>query len=167
MTTERNKLIEKMYEDYRLILYKYALLILGNKSDAEDAVHQTFEIVCKKEEIPENPAAHSPWLRGILKNVLKHMARERNIKAKHITELTPEREKELATKESDIAADKFINYIKPDGVSDDDFEILKYKVLYGYSCEEIATRFSISTEACYKRIQRTKERLKKTLNQED
>ena len=34
MTPERRQRIEKMYVDHRLFLYKYALLILGNKSDA-------------------------------------------------------------------------------------------------------------------------------------
>lgn len=165
MTTEQREIIEKMYEEYRLYLYKYALLILGNKSDAEDAVHQTFEIVSKK-EVPIDSAAHPPWLRGILKNVLKHMARERQNREKHIQELTPEQEVSLVSADSTLAADKGAEFIKPAGVSNEEFEMLKYKVLYGYSCEEIARHFSISTEACYKKLQRVKEKLKKTLSQE-
>lgn len=166
MTTEQNKIVEQLYEDYRLYLYKYACMILGDKTDAEDAVHRTFEIVCEKNEIPDDPVSLPYWLRGILKNVLKHMARERNTALKHMIELTPDMEQSLSNMAGNELADYEINYIKPAEVSDEDFEMLKYKVLYGYSSEKIAQKFSLSKDACYKRIQRAKEKIRKNIRDE-
>ena len=163
MNTVQENFIARLYRDHYLLLYRYALAILRDREAAEDAVQQVFELTCQKaEELPEliNPRA---WLMGVLKNVLRNMERKRQTQARHLEELGPETEQLPGNR---AGPEENVDYMRPPQVSPEDFELFKAVTVYGYTCAEVARRYHISESACYKRIQRTRQKLKKAINSE-
>ncbi|MGF0095577.1 RNA polymerase sigma factor [Peptoniphilus sp. SGI.035] len=57
-----------LYNEYNLILYRTALLILGNKDDAEDVLQDTFLSIYKNINSLTNFNKLRPWVFSILKN---------------------------------------------------------------------------------------------------
>lgn len=57
-----------LYQDYYLVLYRTALLILGNKEDAEDVLQDTFVSIYKNAKTLSDFEKLSPWIFSILKN---------------------------------------------------------------------------------------------------
>lgn len=163
MNTVQENFIARLYRENYLLLYRYALSILGDREAAEDAAQQVFELVCQKaEELPDllNPRA---WLMGVLKNVLRNMERKRQTQARHVEALGPEAE-QLPSKQA--GPEENLDYMRPPQVSREDFALFKAVTVDGYTCAEAARLFHISEDACYKRIQRTRQKLKKTINSE-
>ena len=163
MTTVHENLIARLYRENYLLLYRYALSVMREREAAEDAVQRVFELACEKaDELPEliNPRA---WLIGVLKNVLRNMERKRQTRERRQEELGPEA-KELRSERA--GPEENVDYMRPAQVSQEDFELFKYVHVHGFTCAEASKRFGISEAACYKRIQRTREKLKKYINSE-
>lgn len=163
MTTVHENLIARLYRENYLILYRYALSVTREREAAEDAVQKVFELACEKaDELLQllNPRA---WLIGVLKNVLRNMERRQQVQARYTEEQGPETEKLPSER---AGPGENVDYMRPTQVSREDFELFKYVHVYGYTCAEAAERFGISEAACYKRIQRTKAKLKKYINSE-
>lgn len=57
-----------LYQEYYLVLYRTALLILGNKEDAEDVLQDTFVSIYKNAKTLSDFEKLSPWIFSILKN---------------------------------------------------------------------------------------------------
>lgn len=57
-----------LYQDHYLILYRTALLILGNKEDAEDALQESFIAIYKNIASLSDYNKLKPWIFSILKN---------------------------------------------------------------------------------------------------
>ena len=57
-----------LYQDYYLVLYRTALLILGNKEDAEDVLQDTFVSIYKNAKTLSDFEKLRPWIFSILKN---------------------------------------------------------------------------------------------------
>lgn len=57
-----------LYEEYYLVLFRTALLILGNKEDAEDVLQDTFVSIYKNANTLSDFEKLRPWIFSILKN---------------------------------------------------------------------------------------------------
>ncbi|WP_083635533.1 RNA polymerase sigma factor [Peptoniphilus porci] len=57
-----------LYKEYNLILYRTALLLLGNKDDAEDVLQDTFLSIYKNINSLKDFNKLKPWIFSILKN---------------------------------------------------------------------------------------------------
>ncbi len=57
-----------LYQEYYLVLYRTALLILGRKEDAEDVLQDTFVSIYKNAKSLSDFEKLRPWVFSILKN---------------------------------------------------------------------------------------------------
>ena len=160
MTPDNERLFDELYLANYKRLARLAFTILGSWEAAEDAVQRAFEVVCQKEDELAGIKDYRAWLTTILKNVLLVMERSQQTYRYHNKELTEEIEN---SPNYGINPEYSVEYIRPNSVSKEDFEIFKYVQIYGFSCEEVASMFGISKAACYKRTQRTRGKLKKAL----
>lgn len=151
--------LENLYRKLFQRLFLSARTALQNECLAEEAVQDTFVIACKKIDKvadSENPAG---WLMNTLKNVISNMKRSRGSLYYYMTHM--------------VGFDRISNIGRPDEVNVDilyhgmvnaeNFSLLKYIVLGRYSYLEAAQRFGITVEACKKRVQRTKKKMRTEL----
>jgi RNA polymerase sigma factor (sigma-70 family) len=69
---------ERMYRRHVPSVYRYALAVLGNEADAEDAAQQTFLSAYRSWERGERPKRTHNWLITIAHNVCRQRFRERS-----------------------------------------------------------------------------------------
>lgn len=160
MTPEHNRKLGYFYEIYSKELIRFAYGRTNNWQSAEDLVQRTFEIACRKEEILDTDRNIKTWLLDILILEIKNHWRANNTRKKHFEELDPNKEYEHP--DSHAQFDN-VDYIKPAGISEEDFNIVKLMAVYGLSCAEAADCLQITEAACYKRYQRAKKKIKKLI----
>ena len=158
MTTEQSEMLGYLYDKYYKSLCRYAYSMLHDWQTAEDLVQHTFEVACKKigSVVPDTNLF--VWLKNILDFEIKNFWRALETRKKFFADINPE----IQYKHPD--SNKYfssIDYIKPKNFPDEDFYIIVYTAIYGFTCEEIAKPLGISKEACFKRLQRAKKRLRK------
>lgn len=75
-----------LYEEYHLMLYKTALLILGNVHDAEDVCQETFVSIYMNINSLKEVDKLKPWMFSILKNSAykKYKNKKREFPDEHI-----------------------------------------------------------------------------------
>lgn len=132
----------------RALEYQHAL--------AEEAVQDTFKICWIK--IDEVTASENPqgWLLETLKNVIRNIRRSQARFANLLLALNKSFSAVELTAEDEIALD--MTYGDLNG--NPDYQLLKEFVLEHRSIKELAQERKITVDACKKRIQRVKERLK-------
>lgn len=157
MNSFQEKLFELLYTSYYDSLRKYACSILGDWYLAEDAVQKTFEIALEKAGQVVDVERPLGWLIGIMKNVLRNMLRERSKSERLFNELS----RLEGHRPAFVEMQGSLYHWRPWDVSEEDFEIFLQVSLYGYTYEETAKLRGISRWACYKRVERTKKKLKK------
>lgn len=153
------RLIEQLYRAHYQRLYLYARALLQNAHLAEEAVQDTFHIACGRvEELQrsENPAG---WLMVTEKNVIRNMERSRSSLYSAMKRELPYENAALGAKSDEISVDVLYGGI----LTEEDFLLLKRIVLDGWTYLEAAQELSITVEACRKRVQRSKEKLRKKL----
>ena len=69
---------ERMYRRHVSAVYRYALAVIGNQADAEDATQQTFLSAYRAWERGERPRRAHNWLITIAHNVCRQRFRERS-----------------------------------------------------------------------------------------
>ncbi|MDP4094921.1 MAG: sigma-70 family RNA polymerase sigma factor [Bacillota bacterium] len=149
--------LEYMYDKYGNMLFRLCLVILSNKSDAEDAIQETFLKYIKKQPVFNMPEHEKAWFIRVASNVCKDIQR---FKFRH-KEFNIE---ELADYQSDIEH----SYILEQLLSLPP----KYKVvihLYyveGYKVDEIAKITELSSSAVKMRLSRGRELLRIELEEE-
>ena len=148
--------IEQLYKKNISLLVNYANIVLSNNSLAEEAVQETFIIVCIKYSTLVDSPNPEGWIMNTLKNVCKNIQKSRNY---YLTKILP-----LSTdiqSNHNYDSTDFIELNVENIVSPEDFILLKKTILYGYSYKDLAKEINISLEACKKRVQRAKQRFRK------
>lgn len=158
MTPEQSEMLGYLYDKYYRSLYRYACTFFEDWQTAEDLVQHTFEVACKKIGSAEPDTNLFAWLKNILDYEIKNYWRALETRKKFFADLDPERQYKHPDSDKYFSS---IDYIKPKNISDEDFYIIVYTSIYGFTCEEIAKQLRISKEACFKRLQRAKKRLRK------
>jgi RNA polymerase sigma-70 factor (ECF subfamily) len=156
---QTRKFIDELYLDMFGKLYSYAMTVLRDESMAEEAVQETFRVVCiKPRELMEsrNPRG---YLVVTLKNVIRNMRAAKARYARYIVDAeSVDVENIEGGKNEEFYEDFYINIV---GI--EDYKLLKCMAIDGYTVGEIAQKLGITAGACYKRIERAKKKLKKYL----
>ena len=152
---EKDNLIvlEQYYREEFEDMVTFASHILESRTLAEVAVQDTFLIALNKiDRLAESPNAVG-WLYITLKNVIKHMQRNRQKQILRIVAL--EEIKEIPTDDASMSL-----WITKDACKDPDIGLLYKFYVENNSLKELAEEYGITVGACKMRIKRAKGRVK-------
>ncbi len=158
MSPEQSRKLGYYYETFSKELLRFAHSKVRDWEEAKDLVQRTFVIACTKADVLDNVGNPRAWLTEILFGEIKNYWRAAETHYSHIEEIDPNKEYEAPIQDTLLS---YLDYIRPAEVSEEDFQIVKYLTVYGFTCEETAKVFGISKAACSKRFQRAKKNLKK------
>ena len=150
---------EQLYCEMFKTMYFYAHSILRNESLAEDAVQDAFHIAWVRADKlfeSENPKG---WLIKTLYNVLRNTSRSQSAFSRVFAD-TKYAEQELSRAAEN---DDYFSIYYSELLHRKDYVYLRLGYIEGLSIHEIAAAENISIEACKKRIQRAREKLRKEL----
>lgn len=153
---------EKIYEEYRGVMYRVAYQILsGNEFDSEDAVHSAFVKVAENIEKLDGVC---PKTKGYVVTVVEHKA----------IDILRERARHQNVEFNEETVGIHIDYTGSYDVADclarlsaRDREVLALRYRYGFSNKEIAKTMNVTEDALRKMEQRARERLLKLYKGED
>ena len=158
LTSDQQKRIEEFYLEMYDRLFIYARSALDNESLAEEAIQETFRIVCTKPEdllCSPNPKG---WIVNTLKYTIQNMKRNRD-KANVLLTQYLAANGSIAFSEDRISLE--VNY--ENVAHSEEFQLIKEIAVEGKSHLEIAQSRGISVNACKKRVQRAKEFLRRKI----
>ena len=153
--------LSRTYDRYGVMLYRLCVVILANKEDAEDAVHETFLKYMEKAPAFESDEHEKAWLIRVASNTAKDTIRSRKTRnAIDIDEIS-----------------ELISGPSPENSQSEIFHQvmnlpLKYRVAIhlhyyeGYKIEEIATMLNVSVGSVTMRLKRGREKLRLELEDE-
>lgn len=157
------KQIEQLYEETYMPLCAYAMSALNDRRLAEEAVQDAFRIACAKADDLLSSSNQKGWLTNTLKNVIRNIRRSRSrLNKMMVTALSVD---EMAIVSPNV--DMEFEIIYSDLLGEEEFALLKMIVLNRSTLLETSQKLGISVEACKKRVQRAKKKLKKLLEKED
>ncbi len=159
MTPEKERVYQKLYEEYTNTLYQYIYRRVGVKSDTEDVIHEVFiALLFHLDEFiadyPHNLDQIRSWLFGVARNKLRHYWRK-NAPILD-TEVSMELLPDLPDPHGSLDEDEFSF---PDWLKDEDKKLLLLKYS-GYSLREVAARMGLTYGACRMRSCRLEKELK-------
>ncbi len=159
MTAEQRKSIEELYAEMYDRLMAYARSSLENESLAEEAIQETFRIACMKPN--DLLACPNPrgWLVVTLKNTIQNIKRNCANASKLLVAYAAVQGNEVAVSEDKISLEVTYGNLAPL----DEFKLIKEMALEGKSHLEMAQARGISVDACKKRVQRAKEKLRQKI----
>ncbi|MDO4566985.1 MAG: sigma-70 family RNA polymerase sigma factor [Oscillospiraceae bacterium] len=155
LDNEQTAQIEALYKEMFKKMYAYGRTVFSDCRLAEEAIQETFIIVCSKAGqvlSSENPQG---WIMNALKNVSRNIKRSRAYLNAAAIPTAPQEKIENCG----AHVDDHFEFMYSDMLSKEDYELLKRMVIYNYTIKELAQELGISEEACKKRVQRTKKKL--------
>lgn len=156
LSKEELERIELIYRGQYLSLLNYAVCVLRNVSLAEEAVQDTFRIACSKPQklfASPNPPG---WITNVLKNVIKKILSQQKSYNKLLLKIMAAPKDEIISSDNPLSFETICSYL----LDKDDFELFKKIDIEGYSIADAAKACGIGVEACKKRIQRIRKKLK-------
>ncbi len=160
MDKNQDKQLEQLYREMYDLLLRYAEASLKNTSRAEEAVQETFRIACGKPDAvlgSENPEG---WLVNTLKGVIRNFVRMDARKDKMFTRL--DNREQTQGQEDGM-------YLAPELLYQDLAVTKEYQLMQavseGSSIRELAQRLGVTESACKKRVQRSRQVLRKKLSE--
>ena len=159
MTTEEKTKIEQLYLEMYDLLLSYSLSSLTNESLAEEAVQETFRIVCMKPEALFGSPNPKGWLLNTLKYTISNIKRSRAAATRLMAVYMTSQDPDLLVSEDGMP----LEVLYEDIAGTDEFQLIREMAVEGRSHLEMAQKRGISVAACKKRVQRAKEYLRKKL----
>lgn len=159
LTAEQCKRIEAFYLDMYDLLLIYARNSLDNESLAEEAIQETFRIVCTKPEDLLSSPNPKGWIVNALKYTIQNMKRSRDKANALLTQY-------LASNGGGggVSEDRISLEVTYENVAhSEEFQLIKEMAVEGKSHLEMAQSRGISVAACKKRVQRAKEFLRRKI----
>lgn len=161
---------EALYYGNRMLMYKIAYDILGDKQQAEDTVHESFVRIIKNlHKIDINNCSRT---RNYLVIICRNVAIDMYNKMKRISIVDYEPD-EILSDESDDPLDILINKESVERLTTAIMElkpiyrdVILLRYVHEFNCEEIAEQLCINVEAVKKRIARGKKILAEKLERE-
>ncbi len=153
--------IEELYMEMYYPLFAYAMSALNDSSLAEEAVQDTCRIACAKVDNFLSSPNPRGWLLNTLKYVIKNMIRSR-VRLNNMVVSSFEFDENTIADDTDTSN---IDFMYSDIVDSAEYELLKKIALDKYTMLEASQEIGISVEACKKRVQRAKKKLKKHLKE--
>ena len=137
-------------------MFRYCLATIRNKDISEELVQDTFRIACSQIGEVMNSQNPQGWMMNTLKYVMLSYLRGRAKYAALISRYTAEREQRGSSYTTEID----IDVLYGDLLDSADYKLLKRYYLEDKSLKLIADADDITLEACKKRLQRARKRLK-------
>ena len=159
MNEEQSRMIGELYAELYEQLLSYAYAQLASGSLAEEAIQETFQIACQKPDSVCGSPNPQGWITNTLFYTVSNMKKSRATAKRIIeTRMMPQ------LRDSAFAEDRLPLKILYGNIAKTyDFKLLHEMAVEGKSHEEMAKSRGISVNACKKRVQRAKEKLKKRL----
>ncbi len=161
MTNKDKMEIELLYREMFQQLFIYARSSLMDESLAEEAVQDTFRIACIKSDDLLSSKNPKGWLMSTLKNVIRNIRRSNTrlnslfIRAFSIDDLP------LASND-----EQNLELYYMDLIGEEDYRLLEMVVVKRFTILEASKSLGISLEACKKRVQRAKKKLKNVIKED-
>lgn len=151
-----------LYQDYYLILYRTALLILGNKEDAEDALQESFIAIYKNIASLSDFNKLKPWIFSILKNscYTRYRKRKREFPDEFVLEKADSNS--ISKEEDDFLLSNEVEAALLN-LKEKEREVLVLFYYNDFSIEEIAKICNSFTGTIKSRLYRARKNLKKEL----
>lgn len=151
-----------LYQDHYLILYRTALLILGNKEDAEDALQESFIAIYKNIASLSDYNKLKPWIFSILKNscYTRYRKRKREFPDEFVLEKADSNS--ISKGEDDFLLNNEIEAALLN-LKEKEREVLVLFYYNDFSIEEIAKICNSFTGTIKSRLYRARKNLKKEL----
>jgi RNA polymerase sigma-70 factor (ECF subfamily) len=154
---ERAQAIELLHRQYAGVLYDLCARMLGDRSEAEDAVQDTFVNAFRALDSFRYGDSHLPWLYRIATNACLKIIRTRKRKGVALTE-TPERMPDRARDPvRDIHARQVLESLV-DELDERSQQILVAHYVAGMDQGQIAASLGISRRAVVKRLTKLRRR---------
>jgi len=156
LSKEQEIFIDNLYREMYRKLHSYASIKLRDSHLSEEAVQDTFRIACAKIDVLYSSSKPEGWLFLTLRNVIRNMQKNQSTLNKYIIEVL-----DMGNIKAQSYSDEAnIDLQYGDIAKSDDFKLLKRVVLDKYTMLEASTELGISVEACKKRVQRIKKKLR-------
>ena len=130
--------------------------LLGNVALAEEVAQEAFLIACKKPDDVMNSENPQGWMVKTLHNLVKNLKRVLSNQDKYIINASRSYDKT-------VHIDDYADIEYSDMLSIEEYRLFRRITLDHYSMREAAEEFGISIEACKKRVQRTRAKLRKQI----
>lgn len=153
-----DKKISELYHIMWKQLNSYAGIVLKNPDWAVEAVQDAFRVACNNPAgmmTSENPEG---WMMNVLKNVVRDIKRA---EAKQTALMMRMRSTKRAIDNDGSDSDVYIRLMCQQILSKDEYDVIERVIFQRYTLAETARELGISLEACKKRSQRAKKKLKK------
>jgi len=151
----------EVFEEFTLSLLPSVLAvakqILGNDTEAEDAVQETFLRVIRRREQYDEAKPFLPWLYTILRNVCRDIQRREGRRRSALNKLVQQTRSDPKDSQNDCNCD--LLWELPPG----EREVLYLRILHDLRFRDIAVALRISEAAAKKRAQRGLRRLRKKI----
>lgn len=158
MTSDQRRRIEEFYLEMYDRLFIYARSALDNESLAEEAIQETFRIVCMKPEDLLSSPNPKGWIVNTLKYTIQNMKRSRDKANVLLTQYL------AANSSVAFSEDRISLEVTYENVArSEEFSLIKEMAVDGRSHLEMAQSRGISVAACKKRVQRAKEFLRRKI----
>lgn len=158
-----NSILESDYQRYYHKLYLHAYSILGQASEAETAVQETFVVACKKSAQFINSENHFHWLKKTVEYMSLHILRERKRTMAIFLPLDELNAKLLPTEQPDNCIE-IIDFFQSI-VSNEELDFFLRIVRHETSFLDEAKKNNIKISACYKRFERIRNKLQRALEE--
>lgn len=154
--TENNRIIEELYIDMYTRLLIYARNALGDIHLAEEAVQDTFRIACAKSEQLMESKNRQGWLTNTLKHVICNTRRSQTKFNSLFMIITAAAQIPSEISEDNVDLAMYCTTV----LGKENFGLVKQIIIEKKTMLEASNEIGISVNACKKRIQRAKEKLK-------
>lgn len=161
LNKEQDELIAALYLEMYTQLCIYAMNALDDRSLAEEAVQDAFRIACAKADDLLSSVNPKGWIMNTLKNVIRNIRKTRSRWNNLVVTSLSADCMELVTSDCDTD----FNVVYSDLLEEEDFALLEMIVIKKYTMLEAANKIGISIDACKKRVQRAKKKLRELLEE--
>lgn len=159
MKPDQDAILETLYLAHFHELEIHAYRFLGNWDDAHVAAQEAFHIACEKIDVLMKSENRIGWMKNAVKNVCRHMMRDRQrqkVLFSSLEDLT-EAEMPYVTDETESqASDLFAGLL-----SEKELELLQKIIVEEVPYAEVAKKMNCSIWACRKQVQRAIDKLHK------
>lgn len=142
-------------------MYRYAKTVFNNSTMAEEAVQETFLLICKNTKILKYKTDLKSYIFHIHKMVCGRLQYQYSTYIKKLLSLQADNRNFEMMEKFSVEENTFSQY-----VNKKDLFILQKVILDGYSYQELAEELGITINICKKRVQRAKERFRKNYLQQ-
>lgn len=161
---EQQRAIELLYKRMYKPLFAYAHSTFNDRAAAEEAVQDTFQIACLKADALAASPNPEGWLMKTLKYVMSNM-RQRQATKEALFVTDRALDENIVSLPSEISVETEASFLAVLGETD--YKMLKRVALKEATIRETAQEFGLSEEACSKRIQRSKAKLRALLQENE